>query len=62
MVENIKKEIIEYSNKYKSNSVEHYDFWNEHIKYVYNESVKLAGLYNADKTIVELGALLHDIA
>ena len=39
-----------------------YDFWNEHIKYVVENAVKLANEYNADVEIVELGALLHDIA
>ena len=47
---------------YKNNSEDHYDFWNEHIKYVYEESLKLAEEYNAEKEIVLLGALLHDIA
>lgn len=41
---------------------DHYDFWNEHIKYVLEESVKLANEYGADIEIVSLGALLHDIA
>ena len=54
----VKKQIEEYKN----NALDHYDFWNEHIKYVYEESLKLADLYNADKEIVALGALLHDIA
>ena len=40
----------------------YYDFWNEHIKYVYEESVNLEIEYNADEEIVKLGALLHDIA
>ncbi|MCI9177507.1 MAG: HD domain-containing protein [Clostridia bacterium] len=39
-----------------------YDFWNEHIKYVVQNAVKLAEEYGADSEIVELGALLHDIA
>jgi len=62
MINEVKNEVKEYIDLYKNNSEEHYDFWNEHIKYVYNEAIKLAELYNADKTIVELGALLHDIA
>ena len=48
--------------EYKQNAVDHYDFWNEHIKYVYIESQKLATQYGADMEIVKLGALLHDIA
>ena len=41
---------------------DHFDYWNEHIKYVYIESQKLAIKYGADMEIVKLGALLHDIA
>ena len=62
LVSIIENEIKELSEKYKENSEESYDFWNQHIKYVYEEAIKLAELYNADKTIVKLGALLHDIA
>ena len=47
---------------YKNNSKEKYDFWENHIKYVYDESIKLANLYDADLNVVRLGALLHDIA
>lgn len=43
-------------------SEDHYDFWNEHIKYVYEEANWLAERYDADSEIVKLGALLHDIA
>lgn len=62
IVENIKKEILNLSKKYKLEAEDNYDFWNEHIKYVYEESKKLATEYNADLEIVELGALLHDVA
>lgn len=62
IVNNIKKEIINLCNQYKDISEDHYDFWNEHIKYVYKESQKLAIEYGADLEIVKLGALLHDIA
>ena len=58
----IEKEVKEKIEEYKINSEDHYDFWNEHIKYVYEESIRLAKLYNADEEIVCLGALLHDIA
>jgi len=58
----IEKEIKEKINDYKINSIDHYDFWEEHIKYVYEESKKLAQTYKADIEIVSLGALLHDIA
>lgn len=59
LVENYVKKQIE---EYKNTSEDHYDFWNEHIKFVYEESKKLAKEYNADIEIVSLGALLHDIA
>ena len=45
----------------KAGASDHYTFWNEHIKYVLEESVKLANEYGADIEIVSLGALLHDI-
>ena len=45
----IEKEVKEKINEYKINSEDNYDFWNEHIKYVYEESKKLAKIYNADK-------------
>ena len=62
MINKIKQEILQDIETYKNNSPDQYDFWNEHIKYVYTEAINLSELYNADKTIVELGALLHDIA
>ena len=58
----IEREVKEKINEYKINSEDNYDFWNEHIKYVYEESRKLAQIYKADIEIVSLGALLHDIA
>ena len=62
IIEIIKDYVINESNKYKENSIDHYDYWNEHIKYVYEEAIKLAKIFNADIEIVSLGALLHDIA
>lgn len=62
IVDLIEQEIKELIKTYKENSEDHYDFWNEHIKYVYEESQKLAKQYGADLEIVKLGALLHDIA
>lgn len=46
----------------KSKQKDGYDFWNEHIKYVVENAIKLANEYGADVEIVELGALLHDIS
>lgn len=62
IVDLIKEDIIKYCEEYKVKSSDNYDFWNEHIKYVYNEALTLANKYNADIEIVSLGALLHDIA
>ena len=62
IIELVKSYVLEKSNEYKFNSNDNYDFWNEHIKYVYEESIKLAEEYNANIEIVSLGALLHDIA
>lgn len=62
IVDEIEKEVKDYIEEYKNNSEDHYDFWKEHIKYVCKESVDLAKQYNADAEIVQLGALLHDIA
>lgn len=62
IVESVKEYVIKMSEDFKSSDETHYDFWNEHIKRVLNESVKLANKYGADVEIVSLGALLHDIA
>ena len=60
ITEKIKKELLYRCEKYKKKYG--YDFWNEHIKYVVQNSVELAQKYGADVEITELGALLHDIA
>ena len=62
IIELVKNYVLERIQEYKINSDDNYDFWNEHIKYVYEESIKLAKEYNANVEIVSLGALLHDIA
>ena len=62
IIEIIKEEIIKLSEEYKNTSLDKFDFWNEHVKYVYEEAVILAKKYDADLEIVSLGALLHDIA
>ncbi len=62
IIEQVEEYVKNQIEEYKNNSEDHYDFWNEHIKYVYNESLDLADKYNADKEIVALGSLLHDIA
>ena len=58
----IKDEVLDLNQKYIDESDDHYDFWEQHIKYVVDNALNLASKYNADAEIVELGALLHDIA
>ena len=60
IVESIKVELLKRCEVYKEKHG--YDFWNDHIKYVVKNSIELAEKYGADVEIVELGALLHDIA
>lgn len=48
IIDQIEKEVKIYIEEYKNTSEDHYDFWNEHIKYVYKESIELAMKYNAD--------------
>ena len=62
IVEKIKEYVKDECNKHKKESKDGYDFWNEHIKYVYDKALVLARKYDADMEIVLLGALLHDIA
>lgn len=62
LVDSVEKYVKKQIEEYKEFSLDHYDFWEEHVKYVYDESMLLAGFYGADKEIVALGALLHDIA
>ena len=62
IVDRVKEYVLNQIEDYKNNSEDKYDFWNEHIKYVCEESINLAKKYNADIEIVSLGALLHDIA
>ena len=61
IIEQVKNELLRRNQDYIE-KVDSYDFWNNHIKFVVDEALKLASVYGADKEIVELGALLHDIA
>ena len=47
LIEKIKEYVMEECRKYKQASEEHYDFWNEHIRYVYN--YMFYNLYIVDK-------------
>ena len=62
IIDEVKKYLFKKIEEYKNSSADNYDFWNEHIKYVYEESIELAKKYNANIEVVSLGALLHDIA
>lgn len=62
IIKQIKNELMILNQKYINESEDGYDFWNMHIKYVVKEAIELAKNYNANLEIVELGALLHDIA
>ena len=61
IVEKIKEYVKDECNKHKKESKDGYDFWNEHIKYVYDKALLLAKKYDADMEIVLLGALLYSI-
>lgn len=61
IIEQVKNEVLRRNQEYVE-KVDSYDFWNNHIKFVLDEALKLASVYGADKEIVELGAILHDIA
>lgn len=62
IIEQITTLVRQKSDEYQANDPGQYDFWNEHLKYVYREATELAKKYGADLEIVQLGALLHDIA
>ena len=62
----LEKKVLDYVMErikwHKETNEDHYDFWEQHIKYVYKEAIELARKYNANEEVVRLGALLHDIA
>lgn len=62
VIQQIKNEVLVLNQEYINESEDHYDFWEQHIKYVIDNALCLAQKYNADPEIVELGAILHDIA
>lgn len=62
IIEQITTLVRQKSDEYQANDPGQYDFWNGHLKYVYHEATELAKRYGADLEIVQLGALLHDIA
>ena len=60
MIENIRDEFINISIEYEGKT--NYNYWEEHVKYVVMFSLELAEKVGADKEIVEISAILHDIA
>ena len=62
IVEQILSDVKAKIELYREQDEDHYDFWENHIKYVYIEAQHLAEKYGADLEVVKLGALLHDIA
>jgi len=62
IIQTVKNYVLSINKEYADTAPDHYDFWEQHIQFVVKESLVLAETYNADKEIVELGALLHDIA
>ena len=60
LIENIKNELIKMCEEnYKRTG---YNYWDNHIKYVVKIANDLAEKYDADGEIVEISAILHDIA
>ena len=41
LIKNVKKYVIDKSEKYKKEAEDSYDFWNEHIKYVNMKKMKI---------------------
>ena len=58
----VRDKLMAANKLYEEKSSDHYNFWEQHVKLVVKEALNLADEYGADKEIVELGALLHDIA
>lgn len=62
VIEFIKDKLMLANKEYADKAPDHFDYWEQHIQLVVKEALILADTYGADKEIVELGALLHDIA
>ena len=60
IVEKVKEEMIQISDESMKDT--NYDDWNNHIRLVYENAHKLAVERNADVEIVDLAAILHDVA
>ena len=62
VIEFVKEKLMAANKAYEEKSSDHYNFWEQHVKLVVKEALGLADEDGADREIVELGALLHDIA
>jgi len=62
IIDNIRREIISKCESRNNRERYNFDYWEEHVKFVVKYALELANLYGADKEVVELGALLHDVA
>ncbi|MDO4742183.1 MAG: HD domain-containing protein [Candidatus Saccharibacteria bacterium] len=65
IVDKMRQEIIRRSDIFEAQTKgtkDEYNIYNEHIQYVYKYIVLLARDKDVDREVLELGALLHDIA
>ena len=65
IISKIKDEVIKRSNEFESitkGTKDEYNLYKEHIQYVYKYALMLIKDKDIDKDVVELSALLHDIA
>ena len=60
IVEIIRQEVMEKNKNHQEK--DGFDIYYDHVRYVVRNALNLAKKQNADMEIVELGALLHDIA
>ena len=61
IIDLIKEQFFKLNQRYIEESIDGYNHWENHIKFVVEHALELANQFNADREIVELGALLHDI-
>ncbi len=60
MIDKVQEYFIEISNKHEKKSG--YNYWDNHVKYVVQIALDLAREVQADLEIVEISAILHDVA
>lgn len=60
MIDSVKHYFIDISNQYENKSG--YNYWDNHVKYVTQIAGDLAKEVGADLEIVEISAILHDVA